>query len=112
MRSLGIGWKLAEVGQCESESDIGNWHMLCFKDPFSDLQGVQVLVPSFSTRPIISRPWSLVDLSVPPVIELDDGKIYRKALYLMVKPMGFLLRFSQENQSNDPGIRATLARFL
>jgi hypothetical protein len=23
-------------------------------------------------------------------IELDDGKIYRKALYLMVKPMGFL----------------------
>ena len=23
----------------------------------------------------------------PPIIELDDGKIYRKALYLMVKTM-------------------------
>jgi hypothetical protein len=26
-------------------------------------------------------------LSIHPVIELDDGKIYRKALYLMVKTM-------------------------
>ena len=36
--------------------------------------------------------------SSPPVIELDDGKIYRKALYLMVKTM-VSCRFSQQNQS-------------
>ena len=34
------------------------------------------------------------------IIELDDGKIYRKALYLMVKTM-VSCRFSQQNQSND-----------
>ena len=33
-------------------------------------------------------------------IELDDGKIYRKALDLMVKTM-VSCRFSQQNQSND-----------
>ena len=33
-------------------------------------------------------------------IELDDGKIYRKALYLMGKSM-VSCRFSQENQSID-----------
>jgi len=35
---------------------------------------------------------------------LDDGNIYRKALYLMVKTCknhGFRLRFSQQNQSID-----------
>ena len=26
-------------------------------------------------------------VGIPPIIELDDGKIYRKALYLMVKTM-------------------------
>jgi hypothetical protein len=36
----------------------------------------------------------------PHFIELDDGKIYRKALYLMVKTM-VSCRFSQENQSNE-----------
>jgi len=30
------------------------------------------------------------NLLVVNVIELDDGKIYRKALYLMVKNHGFL----------------------
>ena len=33
-------------------------------------------------------------------IELDDGKIYRKALYLMVKTNGFPVKFPL-NQSND-----------
>ena len=31
---------------------------------------------------------------ITQIIELDDGKIYRKALYLMVKTHGFRLRFS------------------
>jgi len=30
-------------------------------------------------------------LPIRNVIELDDGKIYRKTLYLMVKTMGFRL---------------------
>ena len=34
------------------------------------------------------------------IIELDDGKIYRKALYLMVKTNGFPVKFPL-NQSND-----------
>ena len=36
----------------------------------------------------------------PTFIELDDGKFYRKPLYLMVKTM-VSCRFSQENQSID-----------
>ena len=42
--------------------------------------------------------------SIFPVIELDDGKIYRKALYLMVKTM-VSCRFSPTNQSNDYGTK-------
>ena len=38
-----------------------------------------------------------------PVIELDDGKIYRKALYLIVKNHGFPVDFPL-NQSIDPDI--------
>ena len=34
-------------------------------------------------------------------IELDYGKIDRKALYLIVKNYGFRLRFSPTNQSSD-----------
>ena len=37
------------------------------------------------------------------IIELDDGKIYRKALYLMVKNHGFPVDFPL-NQSNDHNI--------
>ena len=37
----------------------------------------------------------------PPSIELDDGKFYRKTLYLMVKTM-VSCRFSQQNQYIEP----------
>jgi hypothetical protein len=52
-------------------------------------------------RPELSRlslHFSLSDCHTT-VIELDDGKIYRKPLYLMVKTHGFQFRFSQLNQS-------------
>ena len=39
----------------------------------------------------------------PSVIELDDGKIYRKALYLMVKTHGFPVDFPL-NQSIDSDV--------
>ena len=39
-------------------------------------------------------------LMVPSLIELDDGNIYRKTLYLMVKTMVFPVDFPL-NQSND-----------
>ena len=39
-------------------------------------------------------------LMVPSLIELDDGKIYRKTLYLMVKTMVFPVDFPL-NQSNE-----------
>ena len=37
-------------------------------------------------------------------IELDDGKIYRKALYLMVKTHGFPVDFPL-NQPNESSVR-------
>ena len=64
---------------------------------------------------------------VAEVIELDDGKILTgkpikfdgknpwvsckfslKPLYLMVKPMGFRLKFSQQNQSSDEEVQLPL----
>jgi hypothetical protein len=46
---------------------------------------------------------------IDTIIELDDGKIYRKALYLMVKTM-VACRFSQENQSIDTRALSELRR--
>jgi hypothetical protein len=46
---------------------------------------------------------------IDTIIELDDGKIYRKALYLMVKTM-VSCRFSQENQSIDTRALSELRR--
>ena len=45
---------------------------------------------------------------MPPLIELDDGKIYRKALYLIVKPW-FPVDFPL-NQSSEPRICGRITR--
>ena len=42
---------------------------------------------------------NLATVPVALIIELDDGKIYRKALYLMVKTHGFPVNFPL-NQSS------------
>jgi hypothetical protein len=49
-------------------------------------------------------------VGIPPIIELDDGKIYRKALYLMVKTMVSGSDFPL-NQSNEP-TRRCFSTFL
>ena len=52
--------------------------------------------------PVISHSYPKVSHNIP-FIELDDGKIYRKALYLMVKTHGFPVNFPL-NQSSEPWI--------
>jgi len=55
----------------------------------------QLLPMIFHHRPKMAQQWQKscalrsIEVGLQFLIELDDGKIYRKALYLMVKTNGF-----------------------
>ena len=61
--------------------------------------------PSTSTTPDHITGGSQVDFpaTLAKVIELDDGKIYRKALYLMVKTNGFPVDFPNKTNPLTKG---------
>jgi len=61
---------------------------------FPEKQVDSLFLEPLCTQPVSFKEWHSL------IIELDDGKIYRKALYLMVKTHGFPVDFPL-NQSND-----------
>ena len=76
-----VGWIL-----CRSKASL-ECNLAILAEAKAALTAAKTNVWTLITLGVLHGDWTWLNYQELPIIELDDGKIYRKALYLMVKTM-------------------------